>query len=132
MLRSGILACLACVSCSAGGDTSTEKHAFSDSAGRVCDATLEKSSPATPSVTASVSCDGEGRQCSAESTACFELTVDDVTNQLANCPACCRGSASSFVSADCSALVCVTDVDCVYSRAQCVGGACVCPSGVCE
>ncbi len=132
MLRTAIFAWLAAVACSAGSDTSSEQHAFTDDAGRSCQAALEKSSPDTPSLSQSVSCDGEARQCSAESSPCFQLTVDDASQQVQNCPACCRGTASSFNSADCSRLLCKTDADCVYSRAQCLGGACVCENGLCE
>lgn len=132
MLRLGLSAWLACVACSAGGDTISEPHAFSDGAGRVCRATLERPSPGAASLTQSVSCEGDARQCSKESAPCFQLNVDAMSAQLNNCPACCRGSASSFNSAECSALVCEIDADCVYSRAQCLGGACVCPKGICE
>jgi len=132
MLRSVFVVALTCAACSAGGDTHAEKHPFGDSAGRSCEATLERTSASAPSVGESVACDGEPKQCSKASTPCFELTVDDETKQLNNCPACCRGTASSFVAAECSALVCVTDADCVYARAQCLGGACVCPNGLCE
>jgi hypothetical protein len=132
MLRSGLSLWLTCVACSAGGDTVSEQHDFSDSAGRSCRATLEKASPGTPSLTQAVSCEGYSRQCSTESRPCFQLNVDDMSEQINNCPACCRGSASSFNSTECSALVCETDADCVYARAQCLGGACVCPDGICE
>lgn len=127
-----VIACAVFIACSAGADTSPEPHAFADDAGRSCTATLEKTSPTARSVSQSVACDGEGRQCSKESNPCFQLTVNAETKQIENCPACCRGTATSYNSADCSALICETDVDCVYSRAQCVGGACVCPNGICE
>jgi len=132
MLRSGSWLWLTCVACSAGGDTISERHAFIDAEGRSCLATLEKSSPNARSLGQAVSCDGYSRQCSTEAQPCFQLNVDDTTNQVNNCPACCHGSATSFNAAECSALTCELDADCVYSRAQCLGGACVCPDGVCE
>jgi hypothetical protein len=132
MLRVALLGWLSCVACSADADTSAEQHVFTDAAGRSCEATLEKSSPSAPSLSQSVRCDGDARQCSPEASACFQLTIDDMTHQIHDCPACCRGTATSYREADCSALVCELDADCVFARAQCSGGACVCPSGGCE
>src|SRR6478752_375441 len=118
--------------CSAGNDTISEHHAFTDAVGRSCQAVLEKTSASAPSLSDSVSCDSDAKQCSSESNPCFQLSVDDVSGEVRNCPACCKGTASSFTSSDCSALICNTDADCVYSRARCVGGACVCTNGICE
>jgi hypothetical protein len=132
MMRFRWLVCFVCGACSAGSDTSSERHAFEDGAGRACEAALEKTSSSAASLSVAVSCDGDGKQCSKEAKPCFQLNVDDLNQGLYNCPACCRGSASSFVAADCSALVCETDADCVYSRARCLGGACSCPNGICE
>ena len=132
MRRGLALALLAAVACSAGNDTHAEQHPFSDGQGRTCRATLEKASPNAASVGESVSCEGETKQCSAESTPCFQLSIDATSGAVLNCPACCKGTASSFVSSDCSAIVCETDPDCVYTRAQCLNGACTCPNGVCE
>lgn len=120
------------LACAGGKETTPEDHAFTDAQGRTCRATLEKTSPSAPSVSDSVSCEDGARVCSAESTPCFELSVTVDTYAVMNCPACCRGSASSYVSADCSAVLCETDADCIYQRAVCTDGACLCPSGVCE
>ena len=79
-----------------------------------------------------VSCVGDARQCSSESSPCFELSVDHDGYAIRNCPACCLGSASSFLSADCSAIVCSVDSDCIYRQAKCQDGACVCPNGNCD
>jgi hypothetical protein len=140
MLRSSLGSCawraltlLSCVAACAGGkETSPEAHLFTDARGRSCRATLEKTSPSTPSVSESVTCEGPSRVCSQESTPCFELNVTMDTYAIMNCPACCRGSATSFVLAECSAVRCETDADCVYERAVCVSGECQCPDGVCE
>jgi len=120
------------LACAGGKETSPEDHAFNDAQGRACRATLEKTSASAPSVSESVSCEGERRACSAEATPCFELSVTMDTYAVMNCPACCRGSASSYVSEECSAVVCERDTDCIYQRAVCESGACVCPDGVCE
>ena len=132
VLRSAPLLLVGAAACSAGNVAVSEEHAFSDGSGRSCRATLEKASASSPSLSSSIGCDGEAKQCSKESAACFQLSVDDTTFGVRNCPACCKGTASSYLAADCSALVCNTDVDCVYARATCVGGACVCANGVCE
>ncbi|HXK20231.1 MAG TPA: hypothetical protein VNG33_20610 [Polyangiaceae bacterium] len=118
--------------CSSGGSTKAELHAFNDDAGRACQATLEKTSPTAPVVSESVSCDSAARQCSSESVPCFELNIDAQSYQIRNCAACCKGSASSFVLADCNAVLCTTDSDCVYAQAKCVSGACTCPQGYCD
>lgn len=120
------------IGCAGGKETSPEEHPFTDARGTVCRATLEKTSPSAPSVSASVSCEGGARVCSSEATPCFELSVTTDTFAVMNCPACCRGSASSYVSAECSAVLCERDEDCIYQRAVCTDGACGCPEGVCE
>jgi hypothetical protein len=83
-------------------------------------------------VSESIVCEGEVRACSAEATPCFELSVTTDTFAVMNCPGCCRGSASSYASADCSPVQCERDEDCVYQRALCTDGSCECPEGVCE
>ncbi len=132
MLRLAL--CVTCfvLGCSSGRATTEEQHDFSDSAGRTCQAKLAKTSPTTPPVSEAVSCEGDTKQCSPESKPCFELSIDRESDAIRNCPACCRGSASSFVSADCSPLVCATDADCVYRQAKCQAGACTCPNGFCD
>jgi len=127
-------AALACalLGCSSGGSTKPELHDFSDDAGRACRATLEKTSPTAPVVSESVSCDRAARQCSADSTPCFELNIDTLSYQIKNCPACCKGSASSFVLADCNVVLCTTDSDCVFDQAKCDAGTCKCPQGSCD
>jgi hypothetical protein len=132
MLRSALGLTCALVACSSAKVTTTDKHDFSDAAGRICQATLARTSPTSPPVSESVSCEAGAKQCSAESEPCFELSIDSVSYEIRNCPACCRGSASSFTAADCSALVCATAGDCVYTQSQCVDGFCQCPTGNCE
>jgi hypothetical protein len=127
-----LLALLTALACSSGKDTTAEEHAFDDARGHVCRATLEKTSPSAPSVSQSVSCEGDARQCSTEATPCFQLNVDGESTEVRNCPACCKGTASSFVASDCSSLVCENDAGCVYARARCQDGVCVCPNGYCE
>ena len=126
--------CLTCalVACSSGKVTTTDKHDFNDGAGRTCEAALARTSPTSPPVSESVSCEGEAKQCSAESKPCFELSIDSASYEIRNCPACCRGSASSFTAADCSTLVCASAADCVFAQSQCVDGLCKCPNGFCE
>lgn len=131
-LRRIWLSAVLALACSSGKATSDELHDFNDSKGRACHAKLAKTSPTSPPVSESVSCDGEAKQCSPESRPCFELNVDTETFEILNCPACCRGSASSFVSADCSAVLCASDADCVYRQAKCIEGACSCPNGNCD
>ena len=123
---------LAVLSCSSDDPTLKETHAFADAAGRHCQATLERTSISAPVVFSSVSCDGAGRECSSESSPCFQLSLPRDAIELRNCPACCLGSSSSFLSSECSALVCETDADCVYERASCSDGICTCPDGLCE
>lgn len=113
-------------------NTTSEQHPFNDDAGRMCQATLEKASVSGSLVTQSVSCDGSSRSCSTESTSCFVLSVDSETLQVRNCPACCKGTSSSFYSADCATVVCATDADCIYTQATCSSGVCSCPPGVCD
>ena len=129
-----VAVCALCVlmACSSGGQTKPEEHDFSDDAGRACQATLERTSPSAPVVSQSVSCDSAAKQCSSESAPCFELNIDATTYQIRNCPACCKGSASSFVLADCSTVLCAADSDCVYAQAKCQTGICTCPQGSCD
>lgn len=127
-----LLGALALLACSSGKATTDEHHDFSDGAGRTCQAKLAKTSPTSPPVSESVNCDGEAKQCSGESKPCFELSVDRETFAIKNCPACCLGTASSFVSADCSPVLCASHADCVYRQAKCVDGACTCPNGSCD
>jgi hypothetical protein len=128
----GALALPCLLACAGGKETTPEEHAFTDAQGRNCRATLEKTSPSAPSVKDTVSCDDGARVCSSESTPCFELNVTTDSYAVMNCPACCRGSASSYVSADCSPVLCEADADCIYQKAVCTDGACACPNGVCE
>jgi len=132
MLRLVLLLTLGLLACSSGKATHDERHDFSDSAGRECRAVLAKTSPDTPPVSEAVSCTGDVKQCSPESRPCFELSVDRESYAVRNCPACCRGSASSFVSTDCAPVVCSRDTDCIYRQATCQDGACVCPAGSCD
>ena len=132
MLRLRLLLALAPLACSSGKVTTDERHEFNDSAGHNCSATLAKTSPTSPPVSESVSCEGETKQCSAESRPCFELSIDKDSFAIENCPACCRGTASSFVSADCSPVLCASNSDCIYRQAKCVEGACTCPNGYCD
>lgn len=132
MLRLALLLTSSALACSSGKPTLEERYDFSDSAGRDCQAKLEKTSPDARPVSETVNCMGDARQCSAESSSCFELSIDRDSYAILNCPACCLGSASSFLSADCSALVCSVDADCVYRQAKCQDGACVCPNGTCD
>lgn len=130
--RSATWLALLLSACSSDDDTIKERHDYQDSAGRSCQATLEKTSPGSPSINQTVSCDGEPRACSGESSACFVLSVDGETAEIRNCPACCKGNSSSFVGAECSVLACQQDSDCVYADATCQGGLCLCPGGYCE
>ncbi len=132
MLRLVLLLTCGVLACSSGRATTDEHHDFSDDRGRTCQATLEKTSPTTPPISEAVSCDGDARHCSEESTPCFELSIDRDSYAIRNCPACCHGSASSFVAADCSPLVCASNADCVYRQAKCQDGACTCPNGYCD
>ena len=122
----------ALLACSSGKPTTQEQHDFSDASGRVCQATLDKTSPGAPAVKESVSCDGAAAQCSSESSPCFQLSIDRDSYAVRNCPACCKGTASSFAAVDCSPVVCAVDSDCVYAQAKCLNGACSCPSGYCD
>jgi hypothetical protein len=120
------------LACAGGKETTPETHVYVDAAGRGCEATLEKTSSSAPSVSESVTCDSGERDCSTEASPCFELSVTPDTYAVTNCPACCRGSASSYSAADCSAVTCEADTDCIFQKAICSDGACVCPNGVCE
>jgi hypothetical protein len=122
---------LAALSCSSDDDTIKESHDFADAAGRACQATLERTSKGSPVVFSSVACDGDDKDCSSESTPCFQLSVPDGTVELLNCPACCIGDSSSFVTSECSQVVCETDADCIYAEATCSRGICVCADGHC-
>jgi hypothetical protein len=132
MLRLALLLTLTTLACSSGKATTDEKHDFSDGEGRACQAKLAKTSPSSPPVSESVTCDGGGKTCSADSHPCFELSIAPDSYAIQNCPACCRGSASSFASAECSPVLCASDGDCVYRQAKCVEGACTCPNGFCD
>jgi hypothetical protein len=118
--------------CSSNDDTIEEQRGFVDAAGRTCQATLEKTSPSSPVSSETVTCDGGARGCSTGALPCFQLSVEALTFQIRNCPACCLGTASSYMSEDCSALSCDTDADCVYARARCSEGTCYCPDGDCD
>ena len=123
---------LALGACSSNDDTTREARDFVDEQGRSCRATLEKTTAGAPVLSQTIACEGEGRDCSSESQACFQLDVDLETFEIRNCPACCRGTATSFYREDCSALTCDTDAGCVYARATCSSGVCLCPSGSCD
>jgi hypothetical protein len=122
------------LACSSGKATVREGHDFSDAGGRICRATLEKTSADAPALSESVECDSGARQCSSESTSCFELSIASQNEgyQIRNCPACCKGNASSFVAANCSAVVCKSDADCIFAQAKCQAGLCICPAGFCD
>lgn len=132
MLRWLRYSALLALACAGGKETTPEHHPFSDAEGRSCRATLEKTSPNAPSVRESVSCEGGAKQCSAGSAPCFELSIERDAQRVMNCPACCLGSAVSFTAQDCSSIVCESDDDCIFSKARCLDGACVCPAGACE
>jgi hypothetical protein len=118
--------------CSSDDATLKERHDYQDDSGRSCQATLEKTSSGSPAINQSVSCDGEPKACSGESSACFVLSVDGDSEAIRNCPACCKGNSSSFVGAECAIVVCQTALDCVYAEAECQDGSCRCPGGDCE
>ena len=128
-----LLLCSLLGACASSGQIE-ESRSFGDGEGRACLAKLSRTSAHAPAVSEAVSCDQNPKQCSAEASPCFELSVADQAGgyTLRNCPACCLGTASSFISPDCSAVVCKTDADCVFGLSQCNSGACVCPGGVCE
>jgi hypothetical protein len=132
MSRCVLWLALGALACSSDDATVKEDHDFSDGSGRVCQATLERTSSSSPVVFSSVACDGAGKDCSSESTACFQLSVEPNGIQLRNCPACCKGSSSSFVGSECSPVVCQSDSDCVYLDATCDSGVCTCADGHCE
>jgi hypothetical protein len=123
---------LLAAACASSTKTTPETHAFKDQSGHTCEATLERTSPGTPPVRESVSCSTEGKQCSGEASPCFQLNVDRTSDEVRNCPACCKGTATSFVGTDCSPLVCEVDADCVYTGAVCKNSFCTCPDGYCE
>ncbi len=132
MRRLWLWIALSCVACSSDDERIKERHDYRDNAGRNCQVTFEKTSPGSPSVAQSVSCDGEPKACSGDSDACFVLSVDSDTEDVRSCPACCQGNSSSFVGSECAVLVCETDEDCVYAQAKCQTGSCTCPGGYCE
>jgi hypothetical protein len=132
MLRGLRYSALLALACAGGKETTPEDHPFSDAQGRSCRATLEKTSPSSPSVRESVSCEGQTKECSSGSAPCFELSIDREAQGVMNCPACCKGSAVSFVSKECSAIVCEADEDCIFGKARCLDGVCLCPEGSCE
>lgn len=123
---------LAAFACSSDDDTIKESHDFSDSEGRSCQAVLERTSDSSPVSSSTVNCDGPGKECSSESTPCFQLSVEPMGTQLRNCPACCKGSSSSFVGSECSPVTCDSDADCVFPDAECDGGVCSCADGHCD
>jgi hypothetical protein len=133
MLLGAALLAYVASACSSSGDPTREAHDFSDGEGRVCRATLAKTSQSGPAVSESVSCDAGAKQCAGEAKPCFQLSVAAEVDAYAirNCPACCLGTASSFVASECTAVVCSTDADCVFAEAKCQDGACVCPQGAC-
>lgn len=118
--------------CSSDEPTVHERRAYTDDAGRSCEATLHKTSSDARSISQSISCDGGAKQCSSNASPCFVLSVDAETLELRSCPACCKGASSSFVGSECSTVVCQTDADCVYAKAACDAGVCSCPGDSCE
>jgi hypothetical protein len=118
--------------CSSNDDTTKARYGFTDAEGRSCQATLERASADAPVLSATIECDGERRACSSESHPCFQLDIALQSFEIMNCPACCRGAASSFYGADCSPLTCEADTDCVYASARCTEGVCLCPGGSCD
>ena len=88
--------------CASSGAGSEESRSFSDALGRACQAKLSRTSEHAPAVSEAVTCDSMPRECSGESHACFELSTGKKEDgyALRNCPACCLGTASSFVTAD--------------------------------
>lgn len=119
--------------CSSSGDPEHEAHDFNDAQGRACRATLVKTSKSGAAVSESVSCDADAKACGGEAKPCFELSIAAEVDAYAirNCPACCLGTASSFVESECTGVVCSADADCVFASAKCQDGACVCPQGSC-
>ena len=132
MTRCALWLVLGALSCSSDDPTIEETHDFVDAAERQCQATLERTSEGSPVVFSSVSCSGAGRECSSESSPCFQLSIAPRSIELRNCAACCKGSSSSFVDGDCSAVVCEGNADCVYPNAECEAGVCTCPNGSCD
>jgi hypothetical protein len=131
MWRAMTVVALTVLACSAN-DTVQEDRSFTDAAGRACNARIEKTRSGAPVLSEQVTCDAVAKACSGNASGCFQLSADAETAILRNCPACCLGVSSSFVGADCSTLVCETAADCVYKRASCVEGSCLCPNGECD
>lgn len=123
---------LASGACSSDDDTIEERHGFADADGRVCQATVEKARADAPVLSVAVECEGGSRTCSSDARSCFQLDVAPETFEILNCPACCRGAASSFFAVDCSPVTCRTAADCVYESASCTAGVCVCATGACD
>jgi hypothetical protein len=131
-MRIGVLWLALLCACSSTDEAIKESYEFVDAEGRSCRATLEKTSAGAPVLSEAVECDGGARSCSSQSSPCFQLSVEAMSFEVRNCPACCRGTASSFVSADCSVITCQVDSDCIYDRARCTDGACYCPNNDCD
>ena len=133
LLWSALFLAYVTVACSSTGDLVHEARAFNDAEGRVCSAKLAKTSQTSPAVSESVSCDSGAKQCSSDTKACFELSVAGEADAYAirNCPACCLGTASSFVTSECTTVVCSANADCIFAHAKCQDGTCVCPLGSC-
>jgi len=134
LLAAGLAALCGIGACSSSGEGIKETRNFTDSQGRNCQASLRRDSAHAPAASEGVACDGASRQCSTESTPCFELSVATQEDGyvLRNCPACCLGTASSFVFADCNPVACTANADCVFALATCEAGRCVCANGECE
>jgi hypothetical protein len=133
LLWAALLLAYVPVACSSTGDLVHEARDFNDAEGRACSASLAKTSQTSPAVSEGVKCDSGAKQCSSDTKACFELSVAGEADAYAirNCPACCLGTASSFVTSECTTVVCSVNADCIFAHAQCQDGACVCPLGSC-
>lgn len=123
---------LSVLACSSDDPTLKEPHDFRDGEGRSCRAVLERTSETSAVISSTVECDGSSKECSSESAPCFQLSVARMGTELRNCPACCKGSSSSFTSSECSPVTCADRDDCVFSDAECVDGICSCADGRCE
>jgi hypothetical protein len=109
------LCVLACSGDSGSGPPSTK---VKDALGRNC----------TVQDAAHVTCDQAPHPmagCPAGATPCWALgTTGNVTGPGAICASCCSGNTSSGTAADCSSLVCSTDMDCPDVYGRCMSGAC--------